>query len=323
MGNLILDIEQKIENILKKLALKAEVSPKEFIKKTRGEKHRYLSLCADKKDKNLIFYARLHKNPDAKKKMISEISFLKEMKQKKIEISEYVPEFYQGKKEKDFEWFTREYFITPPLGVNEQLQRKITKEDALLLARALYCIKNTSLSRFKNVPLREFPVKNYLDSQNSINFLLERKIINQNLSKKLKRVFKENAGLLKKENKYFSHGDFNLGNLMISNNNLKIVDWESVQINNSAFDVAYLFSHLWQTKTLIRKNLLKTYTNFLAKKEKVVFKKLFPLVVFYLAVGGLEAKPPEILYHLLKKRKEFFKKLLRKVGFGFEQLIEV
>jgi len=47
---------------------------------------------------------------------------------------------------------------------------------------------------------------------------------------------------------------------------------------------------LWQIEALARRNLLKAYTKFLTKKEKVAFKKLFPIVVFYLAIGGLEAK---------------------------------
>jgi len=327
MADLIPGIDQKVTNILKRLNLKPLVSVKEFINKTKGGKHRYLSLCTDKEGKRLIFYARLHKNPDAKRKMITEISFLKKLKEKslrsKIEISKYIPQLYLAKIERDFEWFTREYLPYSPLGTNERLRKKIKKEDILILAEAIYQIKKTPLSKFQGVPFRKFPLKNYFEVQNSIPYLQKKKILNKKLSEKIIGCFEENKILLKKENKYFSHGDFNLGNLIISKENLKILDWESIQINNFAFDIAYLFTHLWQAKKQIRKKLIENYLKLLSPKGKIAFKKIFPIVVFHLAVGGIEAKPAEVSFSFLKKRKEFFKKLLKNTALGFNKLISV
>jgi len=333
MENLIPNISQKTSNILKKLNIKALVSPKKFIKKTNGGKHRYISVCTDGKGQKLIFYARLHKNLDAKRKMIAEISFLKKCsaklqicsskKGKRLEVLKYIPKLYLAKIERDFEWFTREYFPGSPLGTNEQLRKKVEKKNVPIIARAIWQIKDTSLSRFQTLSLRKFVFKDYLDVQNSIFDLQKKKILNKKLSEEIIKRFKKNCSLLKIENRYLSHGDFNLGNLIIQKGDLKILDWESIQINNFAFDIAYLFSHLWQSRKEIRKRLIESYLELLSPKEKIVFKKLFPIVIFYLAVGGIEAKPVEISPLLFKKRKEFFKKLLKNTALGFNQLISV
>ncbi|KPJ71768.1 hypothetical protein AMJ50_00275 [Parcubacteria bacterium DG_74_3] len=320
MKNLIPNIEQKINKVLKELKIKPKVSPKEFIKKTRGRKHRYLAICRDEKGKKLIFYARLHKNPDARRKMMAEILFLKKLKEKEIEISKYIPKLYQSKIEKDFEWFTREHITGFLLGTNEQLKRDIKKEGFLLLVKAIYRIKQTPFSSFN---LKKFSEKNYFDSQDSLPFLLERKVLNKQLVQKIKKAFQENERLLKKENRCFSHGDFNLGNLIVSRGSLKILDWESIQINNFTFDIAYFFTHLWQAKKEIRRKLIQNYLNLLSLKEKITFRKIFPLVIFYLAVGGIEAKPAEIPQSLLKKRRQFFEKLLKNAPLGTDNLMNV
>jgi len=339
MKDLIPNISQKISNILERLKVLPSISPKEFIKKTSGGKHRYLSLCTDRKGQKLIFYARLHKNPDAKRKMIAEISFLKKCstllkisssktskfkeKGKRLEISQYIPRFYLARIEKDFEWFSREYFPGFPLGTNERLKRKIKKKNVSILAEAIWQIKNTQLAQFQALSLRKFTLKNYLDAQNSIFDLRKKKVLSKKLSEEIIKHFKKNSVLLKRENRYLSHGDFNLGNLIIQKGDLKILDWESIQINNLAFDIAYLFSHLWQAQKKIRKKLIEDYLELLSPKEKIAFKKLFPIVIFYLAVGGVEAKPAEISLSLLKKRKEFFKKLLKNTALGFNHLISI
>ncbi len=323
MDNLIPNISQEISLVLKKLELKPTVSPRKFIEKTKGNKHRYSSLCLDSKKTRVLFYARLHKNLDAKKKMLREISFLKAIKKEAFEALEYLPKIYFGKKEKSFEWFTREYFLASPLGKNEQLKKEMTKNHAELIAQVLYKIKETSLPSFKKVGLEKFSTENYLDSINCVPTLLKKKILNQKEANKTIKLFKENKALLKKEIKYFCHGDFNLGNIIISKGKLKIIDWELIQINSFVFDVAYLFTHLWQAKKPIRNTLLKTYISLLSTKEKIVFKKLFPIIIFYLAAGGLEAKPREIKIQLLKKRRSFFKKLLQGCSLGFNRIIEI
>lgn len=54
---LIPGIAKKTEKVLKKLKLKPEISPAEFIRKTEGRKHRYYSICRDEKGEKFLLYA--------------------------------------------------------------------------------------------------------------------------------------------------------------------------------------------------------------------------------------------------------------------------
>lgn len=321
MHKLIPDIENKIEETLVELKLKPEVSVQEFIKKTKGAKHRYSSLCRNNKGEKVIFYARLHEDKDAKTKMTREISFFK--KSRNLKISKYVPEVYSSRKEKGLEWLSREYFKTPILGLNERLDRKIKNKEAEALTEAVFQIQNTELEALKGVSLEVFPVKNYLKSKDQLSRLIKKKIISQTKAQEIKRVLEENKSLLEKENKYFCHGDLNLGNIIISKETIKIIDWESIQINNPAFDIAYLFTHLWQAPKTIRKTLISSYLALFSKEQRAVFLQLFPVVIFYLAVHGIEARPKEIRPKLLKKRKEFFQKLLKQSRLGTKEIMRI
>jgi len=323
MENFIPGIEKKIENLLKKLNLTPQVPPDVFISQTEGKKHRYFSLCNDGRGRKVIFYARLHNNPDARQKMVREISFLNEIKRKSLVISRYLPHVYSWKREKDWEWFLREYFPVSPLGTNEQLNQEITPKDTALLAQSASDIKNTLLSELEGVPLARFDTGDYLSLEDFIPRLLERGIMAEKEAGAIVSFFKANKSLLEKENRYFTHGDFNLGNLIVSGGNLKIIDWESIQINNQAADMAYLFTHLWQASQLVRKDLIENYLRLLSERERDAFKKLFLMVVFDLAADGFEAQPKEIKSSLLKKRKEFFEKLFLGPILGFEKLIKI
>ena len=323
MHKIIPGIEEKIEKTLKKLELEPKTSPARFIEKTGGNKHRYSSACTNPQGKRVIFYARLHDNPDAKRKMERELSFFKNVRKQKSKISKFIPEIYSLKIEKDFEWLVRQYFTVNPLGINEQLNKKIEKKDAVLLAEAICQIKDVPLSTLKHVSLKKFSIKQYLNSLDQIEKLVKDKILTKKEAKSITKLLEKSTALLKKENRYFCHNDLNLGNIIISRGSVKIIDWESIQINNLVCDISYMFCHLWQAKTGIREALIKTYFNLLTPEEKSVFERIFSIVIFYLATGAIDFITPEVAPSLLKKRKEFFKKLLKKSCQGIEELAEV
>ena len=323
MHKIIPDIEEKIEKTLKKLELEPKDSPCQFIEKTGGNKHRYSSVCTNPQGKRVIFYARLHDNQDAKQKMERELSFFKSVIKQRFKASKFIPEVYLLKIEKDFEWLVRQYFTANPLGINEQLNKKIEKKDAVLLAEAVCQIKDVPVPALKHVSLKKFSFKQYLKSLDQIERLVKDNILTKKEARGITKLLEKNTALLKKENRYFCHSDLNLGNIIISRGSVKIIDWESIQINNLAYDISYMFCHLWQVKTGIRKTLIKTYFNLLCPEEKSIFERIFSIVIFYLATGAIDFIPPEVNTSVLKKRKEFFKKLLKKSCQGIEGLTEV
>jgi len=315
------DIDKKIENLLKKLRFQPEVSPRAFVKKTKGEKHRYSSVCLDSEGKKLIFYARLHNNKDAKRKMITEILLAKDTKM--LNKLSCFPKYYQSGIAKGFEWFSREYIKESPLGDNEKLNKKVDSKQAKILAKALWQISQLAPNFRNHHCLKKTSPSEYLKSKQMLKNYLDKKIINKALYKKGNVLFEETKELIRKEHKYICHGDVNLGNLIFQKNNLKIIDWESIHIDNFAFDVGYFFTHLWQAPRSFRKALVKNYLTYLPKKKTRNFKSLFRLVILYLCLDGIFYKPKGIKNkQQLKKRRRFFKNLLKNSILGFEEIIE-
>ena len=315
------NINKKIEKLLKKLRFQPEVSPRAFLKKTKGGKHRYNSVCFNSKGKKLIFYARLHNNPDAKRKMMTEVLLAKNTEM--LNKLSYFPKYYQSKIAKSFEWFSREYIKENPLGNNEKLSRKLNDKQAKILAKALWQISQLSPNLLNHPCLKKSSPNEYLKAKQALKECLNKKIIDKELYKKGNVLFKENKELIKKEHKYICHGDINLGNLIFQKNNLKIIDWESMHINNFAFDIGYLFTHLWQAPRSFRKVLMRDYLTYLPKKKTQNFKSLFRLVILYLCLGGIFYKPKKIKNkRQLKKRRRFFKNLLKNSILGFEEIIK-
>lgn len=323
--NLIPQISQKIEKVLQREELRPKISPQEFIKKTKGGKHRYSSICFTSENKKVVFYARIQKNKDAKKKVKKEALFARKIKEKnfrkKLPFTKFLPQYYKGKIEKDFEWFEREFIIENPLGDNESLKRVITKKGILEIVDFLISLKKTKISFLKNISPGRFPLINYKKSTYLLSFLREKNIITTEEFSKSKIFLKKYYPLFKQEHCYLSHGDFNLGNIIFTKDGLKVIDWESMEINNFAYDIAYLLCHLWEAKKWQRKELLNNYLSRLNKKEKDKFKILLRGNLFYLLGGGIFAKPKEINKSLLPKRKRFFQNLLKASLESFEKIL--
>lgn len=316
MVKLIPKISQKIEEVLKKLGLRPKESPEKFIERTKKRKHRYSSLCQDKKGKNLIFYARLHDSIFEKKKMENEAKIAQVLKKKKI--SKIFPKYFESKIEKDFEWIMREYFIESPLESQkeiEKLKRKLKDWEIKEIAKAVFSIQKINLRYFTF--LKRFDVKKYLKLEEEI---LKEKIVSE--KEKLKILLKGNEKILRNENHYLCHGDLQIGNILLFDKNLKIIDWELAHINNFAFDIAFLFSRLWKEKETRRK-ILNSFLFLLPRKKFEIFKVLFRIDCLFLGYHSFEAKPREYSLEMLKKRKEFFKNLIKKSLESFESLRKI
>ena len=323
--NLIPHISQKIEKVLKKEKLKVSVLPQEFIEKTNAGKHRYFSVCKTKKGKKRVFYARIQKNKDAAKKVRKEAIFAillqRKRFQKKIPFLKFLPKYYKGKIEKDFEWIEREFIKEKPIGDNELLNKKLTKKQISEICEFLWLLSKTNVSSLEKIPLEEFPFKNYKEILYPLRSLKEKRILNKKDLSLAENFLKENIAIFKREHKYFSHGDFNLGNIIFTQKGLKVIDWESMEINNFAYDIAYLFCHLWQAKKWQRRYLIERYLDKVSETKKEVFKILFRGDLLFLLEGGFFAKPKEIKTSQLKERRNFFAKAIKASLRGFEKIL--
>jgi hypothetical protein len=317
MNILISNIQKKIEKKLRELNLKPKISPREFLKIQR--KHRYFSPSLSKDGKIVAFYARLHDNLDAKEKFIREINFLKKIKESSLRIKKFVPEILDYGIENDFEWLIREHKIALPLGQSRNLTQEISSEIIKKIVKLILEIAKIPPGNFPG--LKKFNCQNYFGNGVYRN-LIKKGLIPREISEKLREMVKRSFLLLEKENKYFCHGDMNLGNILSDKKNIWIIDWELIHLNNFAYDIGYLWAHLWEAKRNFRNELMNSYLKELNSQKLLKFKKLLPIVVSYLSLGGIELKKENEKKEIFQKRRSFYLKLLKNC-LDFQKLIKI
>ncbi|MGB9598600.1 MAG: phosphotransferase [Minisyncoccales bacterium] len=317
-GNILIpNIDKKIEEKLKEFKLTPEITPQQFLAIHKNGKHRYFSICKNESGKKMAFYSRLHFNLDAKNKITEEIRFLKKLKKSNLKIKKIVPQLIDYGIEKDFEWFIRECPPGKPLGQSRTLEQKIEKRVIPKLIEIVFQILKIQPNFLSN--LRKFEIKNYLPEK-IYRILIKEKFLERERANSIQNFIKKNFMLLKKENRYFCHGDLNLGNIISNGKNFFLIDWELIHINNFAYDIGYLWSHLWQAKKEIRQALIFEYLKKLSPEKLKKFKILFPIVASFLALGGIRFK--EEKKSLAKKRKSFYSAVYKNF-FDFEKLIKL
>ncbi len=317
-NKLISKIDKKIEKKLCDLSLFPETSPSLFIKKKGFKKHRYFSLCKDNKGNQTFFYARIHCNQNAKKKFITEISFLEKIKKSNSKIKKLVPEINDYGIENSFEWLHREEIKPPPL-INYSKKDKslIFKNLSKKISSSVFEI---SKLKFKNNNFEKFNWGKYLKSS-APEKIYQKKIITKKECNEIKNIIRSNFSFLIKENKYLSHGDLTLENILSDKKTIWIIDWERTSFNNFAYDIGFLWSHLWHNRN-IRILLIENYLKKLDLKSKEKFKILFPIVSSYLALGGAVLDIKGENKNDREKRKYFSKKILKNSIKNFETLIK-
>jgi len=319
---LINNIEKKIEKKIKELEISPQISPSQFFKKYRTFKHRYFSPCQTKSGKTVAFYARCHNNLDAKEKFIRETRFFKKIQEENFPIKKVIPKIIKSGKGKGFEWMIREYIEGKPLGHSRKVTLHPTKEQIKELTGLIIKISKIPPANFCGLKLKKFNCKNYL-AEDLYHTLLKNGLISRSHKNKLTTIIKKTIPLARKENNYFSQGDLNLGNIIVDEKNkLWIIDWELIHINNFAYDIGYLWTHLWGIKRDLRKKLITEYIKHLNKEKLLKFKKLLPLVASYLSLGGIQIRYSKENKELYKRRRKFYTNLLINCTKDFKELIK-
>lgn len=317
---LIPGIAQKINSVLKRLNLKPKITPEQFIEKRQGKKHRYPSVCLSSERKKIIFYARLHKKFSEKERMRTEVKIARVLL--KEPLFPYFPKYLATGIEKDFEWLSREYF--PPTVMEaktciQKLKRPLTEQEIAKIAKATFEMGQLPIEKFPF--LKKFSPKKYLFSE-ALKSLFQKKVLSRDEVEKFKELLERNKKIFAKENKYFCHGDFQIGNLIIFNKRLVIIDLESAHINNFAYDIAFLTTHLWQDLAT-RKKLIENYFSLLPPKKRGIFTSLFSIVSFFVGYHSFRSQPREFTAAKIEERKCFYQKFLKATIKGFETLLRL
>lgn len=318
---LIQGIAEKITSLIKDLKLEPEVWPEEFIKITEGWKHRYSSICIDQKGEKVIFYAGLYNTEYEQNRMLTEVKLAQFLMMEKL--FKYFPRYIDVGFKKEFSWLIREYFPSLPIEHKEkieQLKRELRENEIQELAKAIVEMGEIPIERFSF--LKKFKIERLFKTLKTCKALSKEGIFSKQEYKELKHLFSENHKFIKKEHKYFCHGDFQIGNLLMFDGILKIIDLESACINNFAFDIAFLTTRLWQNKET-RKKLIDYYYEFLPEEKRNVFPALFRINCILVGLQSYYSKPTEYSSEELKKRKDYYISFLKSCLTSFEKLVNI
>jgi len=301
------NIAENIEKTLKQLNIVPEETPRDFIERTQGIKHRYSSVCMYQGEKT-IFYAGLHKDRYEKNRMRTETEIAKKLMDNPV--FSYFPR-YLAAETGDFDWLIREWFPSLPIEHKtriEKLKRDLTKEEIKEIAKATLDMNMLDTSLF---PLNTFKIEKYFKANAKGLDLTDEEKAN------LKSLIDKD--LLQKEHKYFTHGDFQIGNILVFER-IKIIDLESAELNNFAWDIAFLTTRMWQDKN-VRTGLINEYYNLLDEEKKQAFACLFRLDCFIIANQSYYSEPTEYTKEELAKRKGYYARFLKACCTSFESLV--
>lgn len=325
-GNLLIpNIGRKITAVLRRLKLQPAEPPTAFLKRVGTSKHRYYTAAQTAAGETVAFYARLHDNPDARRKFLTEITVLTKLqnlpRRELAPVADAAPNIYAHGKQPSFEWFTREYIAGKPLGHSRQLTAALKSTTATQLGDAIAHIGRIP-PRSVGLHLPAFNPQWYAIQQLCFG-LAQHQAVAIAICRGIARLVDHNHRLLRAENHYLAHGDLNLGNIIVERGTVRIVDWELAQFNNFAYDIGYLWVHLWQAPRIFRRQLIAAYLAHLDAGQLRRFKQLLPVVVAYLAIGGIPYRQHAHERKIAQaQRRRYHVTLLQNCLKGFSKLIQ-
>jgi thiamine kinase-like enzyme len=307
------DFKRAIKNIASVLnthGLTPFVSPEKYINLTKGHKHRYFSPCLNKSGKRVFFYYLLRSDPLSVSSFKKEVDFAKKLKEQPLKDNNCFPHYLA--------YCENPYYLITQYEDGYSLENKkkpgfvnskIEKPPIKKIAQAL-CFVNFKLSSI-------MPITAISSQQLQLNFLLEKiellisnKKLNPRLKSSLSAFLQNNIHLSAENNKYFSHHDFYLGNIILNDKRLVIIDWETYQKDTFTYDLATLVCRSYGAVRIIT-NIVNEYYSLLSSNNRHLFYTLLKLdIIRYLLVKGLPSSFYEMNQEEISKQCQWFYQLL-------------
>lgn len=323
-AKLVPDVVHKIKTQLQKLHLKAELPLGAFLK----NKHIYHSVCQNNKGQKFFFKARLWDEEITKKAFANEVTACSQLNK--------IAQISQKKLvRKIFDWS-----LTPELdwALYEFLPGKIITKDNLNQEIINSIIQ--ILKEFNNIPLEILPpdirynkrvfasllIRDFHPEKDRFSRYKEETLdrLEKNQKElpffpKLKQIINGGKDIVNSAPQILCHGDLNINNMLLKDHSISLIDWEYVQVNNFAYDLASIYTRGniigWESK------LLSTYLKTLPQKDLKLFEESFRLMtilqITYKIYPALlpafeRAKEPKILI-------VYWKNILKKCTQDFSQ----
>ena len=239
--------------------IKGDASFRKFFRKKNGNFTSIIVFAKKEKIKNLLVYDAINKILN-KNKILAPTLYKENYSKNYIEIQDFGNETLfkrlSKKKSKKFNYF-----------------KKIIN-----LLKKIQSIKNRKILNFKN--------KSYILPRYDANILIKEanlfcewyakknlsKLKSNKFSKQFKKIIKKLTLNLKLKNNFFVHRDFHVSNLMLTKNQIGLIDSQDALIGNRAYDLASLIDDV-RFKT--SKSFKKKIFNFYVKKQKKLDLKKF------------------------------------------------
>lgn len=188
-------------------------------------------------------------------------------------------------------WFISQYREGPILGYFYELYDKNDENISLIvdflceLHKIPYNILASTLEN-KEFFFWKNDFQDHLNLVKSYENGIEKEIIKEINFFQIYQFIENKKIYFQKSPLVFSHGDFTLANMVISEGKLFLTDWEHAHLDNFVHDIAHLWIQLWRYPTW-RKKLLLEFINRLSKDRIEEFKNLFQAVIITEALGEL------------------------------------
>jgi len=287
----------KIEEKLKKLRLRGALEAESLVK----DKKRFYRTFAEKDGKKIFFKSLLSEEKGIKERFVNEINFYRTLKENPLNpLNKFTPNLLEYSLY-SFPFLVYEFI----LGEAKDKRDKFTKEELKEIVALLEAVRNSSVSF-------EFEGEQNLFSFNSYKEKITLFLKNLNLGKEIKERIEnfteKNKGIFKSTKSSLSHGDFSEANLIFYGKEVKLIDWEHVNLRNPLYDLAGFFlrrkGYEDEKKILFEESLL----NF---KDKGQFLILFKLSLLEIALSDLNLFR-ESNKERLEKEKSAYLEIIKK-----------
>ncbi|MFH1838313.1 MAG: phosphotransferase [Candidatus Kuenenbacteria bacterium] len=286
--SIIPQAKQKINQTLKKLGL--SILDKNFTieKNIKNKKRFFMPICVNKQGMKFFLKTRFQNTDELLIALKKEIEFNKKITPIISSIKPHfiTPGIKKSKQDKQgYVWFYREYyeenfagFMDVDSGMTKDFLDKCSAQD---FALKLFSLQKNTLKVKKTIELHQH---NYHWYKADFDYYSHTKILQKLIPKELEKIkhfLEKNKTLLNRNANYLTHGDLYPNNILISNNQLVIIDWELVHLNNQAFDFVFIWMNAFRNPKW-QQEFFKTY--FQKVKDKIKFKKLFRIITLTLCL---------------------------------------
>ena len=234
--------------------IKGDASHREFFRKKNKYQTSIIVLAKKEKIKNLLIDDAINKILN-KNGVLAPLLYQENFKKSYIEIQDFgnksIFDILNKKKNNKFSYF-----------------KKIIN-----LLIQIQSIKDKRIKNFKNdnYAIPKYDKKTLIKEANLFCGWYLKKNLNKTKKNKFlkeyKKIIKKLASNLKQKNNVFVHRDFHVSNLMLTNNQIGVIDSQDALIGNRAYDLASLVDDV---RLRTSESLKKKVFNFYLKKQKKI-----------------------------------------------------